>query len=55
LQGTPEENKATVQGSLSYYGIYSVDEADRTLHLYIESSSFRLSYQNRSSEYLDRH
>ncbi len=40
LQGTPEENKATVQGSLSYYGIYSVDEADRTLHLYIESSSY---------------
>jgi len=40
MQGTPEENKATVQGSLSYYGIYSVDEADRTLHLYIESSSY---------------
>ena len=40
LQGTAEENKATVQGSLSYYGMYSVDEADRVLHLYIESSSY---------------
>ena len=40
LQGTAEENKATVQGSLSYYGNYSVDEADRVLHLYIESSSW---------------
>jgi Lipocalin-like domain len=40
LQGTAEENKATVQGSLSYYGKYSVDEADRVLHLFIESSSY---------------
>ena len=39
LQGTAEENKATVQGSLSYYGKFSVDETDRVLHLYIESSS----------------
>jgi hypothetical protein len=40
LQGTAEENKATVQGSLSYYGQFSVDETDRVLHLYIESSSW---------------
>ena len=40
LQGTAEENKATVQGSLSCYGKYSVEEADRVLHLYIESSSW---------------
>jgi hypothetical protein len=40
LQGTAEENKATVQGSLSYYGKYSVEEADRVLHFYIESSSW---------------
>jgi hypothetical protein len=40
LQGTAEENKATVQGSLSYYGKFSVDETDRVLHLYIESSSW---------------
>ena len=33
LQGTAEENKATVQGSLSYYGKFSVDETDRVLHL----------------------
>ena len=40
MQGTTEENKTTVQGSLSYYGNYSVDEADRVLHLNIESSSW---------------
>ena len=40
LQGTAEENKVTVQGSLSYYGNYSVDEADCVLHLYVESSSY---------------
>jgi hypothetical protein len=40
LDGTSEENKATVQGSLSYYGKFAVDEADRVLHLYIESSSY---------------
>ena len=40
LQGTPEENRATVQGSLSYYGKYSVEETDRVLHLYIEGSSY---------------
>jgi Lipocalin-like domain len=40
LQGTAEENKATVHGSLSYYGKYSVEEADRVLHLYIQSSSW---------------
>ena len=40
LQGTAEENKATVQGSLSYYGKYLVDEPDRVLHLYVESSSY---------------
>jgi hypothetical protein len=40
LQGTAEENKATVQGSLSYYGKYSVDEPDRVIHLYVESSSY---------------
>ena len=40
MQGTPEENKATVQGSLSYYGNYYIDEEVRVLHLYIESSSW---------------
>jgi len=40
LQGTPEEDRTTVQGSLAYYGTYSIDEAGRTLHLYIEGSSY---------------
>jgi hypothetical protein len=37
-QGTPEENKAVVQGSLSYHGTYSV--ADKVLTFKIEGSSF---------------
>ncbi len=38
--GTPEENKAVVQGSITYFGTYSVDEADGTLTLHIERCSF---------------
>jgi Lipocalin-like domain len=38
--GTPEENKAVVQGSLAYFGTYSVDEAAKTLSYHIESCSF---------------
>lgn len=37
-QGTPEENKATVQGSLAYTGTYSV--TDKTLILSIEASTY---------------
>jgi Lipocalin-like domain len=37
-QGTPEENKAVVQGSLSYHGSYSV--ADKVISFKIEGSSF---------------
>jgi hypothetical protein len=37
-EGTPEENKAVVQGSLSYHGTYSV--ADKTINFKIEGSSF---------------
>jgi hypothetical protein len=40
LEGTPEENKATVQGSVCYFGTYSVNEADHTLALHIVGSSF---------------
>jgi hypothetical protein len=34
-QATPEENKAIVEGSLAYYGTYSVSDADKmiTVHL----------------------
>ena len=39
-KGTPEENAATVQGSLAYYGTYSVDEASKTLTSKVEGSTF---------------
>ena len=38
--GTPEENKAVVQGSIAYFGTYSVSEADHTLNFHIEGSTF---------------
>jgi len=37
-QGTPAENKATVAGSLAYFGTYSVSGTDVNFH--IESSTF---------------
>jgi hypothetical protein len=39
-EGTPEENKAIVQGLLCFFGTYSVNETDHILNLHIESSSF---------------
>jgi len=38
--GTPEENKAVVQGSLAYFGTYSVDERAKTATIHIEGCSF---------------
>jgi hypothetical protein len=38
LQGTPDENKAIVQGSISLYGTYTV--ADKTLVLHVESGTW---------------
>jgi hypothetical protein len=38
--GTAEENKAVVQGSITYFGTYSVNEGDGALTLHIERSSF---------------
>jgi hypothetical protein len=40
LKTTPEENKAVAHGVLSYYGTYSLSEADGVLTLNIERSSF---------------
>jgi len=40
MEGTDEENKSVVQGSISYYGTYSVDEASQTLTWNIERASF---------------
>jgi hypothetical protein len=31
--GTADENKAVAQGTISYFGTYSVDEAGKTINL----------------------
>ena len=38
--GTPEENKAVLEGSLAFFGTYSVSEADQVLTLHVEVSTF---------------
>lgn len=40
MQATPEENKATVQNTLSFFGTYSSNDADHSFTLHIEGSSF---------------
>lgn len=40
MQGTAEKNKATAQGTITYLGTYSVSEADHTIAIHIEASSF---------------
>ena len=40
VAGTPEENTAIVQGSLAYFGTYSVTEADKIISSHIESCTF---------------
>ena len=40
IEGTAEENKAVIQGSLAYFGTYSVSETDNTVTVHIESCSF---------------
>ena len=39
-QGTAEENRATADGTITYFGTYSVTEADSSIAIYIEGSSF---------------
>ena len=39
-EGTTEENKAVVQGSISYFGTYTVDEGKKTLSFHIQACSF---------------
>ena len=39
-EGTAQENKDTAQGTMTYFGTYSVNEADHTIDLHIEASSF---------------
>lgn len=38
VQGTPEENKAVIQGMIAFYGTYTV--ANKVLMLKVEGSSF---------------
>jgi hypothetical protein len=38
--GTDAENKAVAQGSLAYYGTYTVDEPNSSIVMHIEYSSF---------------
>lgn len=38
--GSPEENKATVQGVIAFYGTYTVDESDRTVTWHVERCTF---------------
>ena len=40
LSGTAEENRAVAQGVISQFGTYSINEAEGTLTLHIETSSF---------------
>jgi hypothetical protein len=40
MKSTPEEAKSIVDGSIAYYGTYSVDEASKTITLNIESTTF---------------
>src|SRR5438045_9708697 len=39
-QGTAEENRATAEGTMTYFGTYSVNEADHTIAVHVEASSF---------------
>src|SRR5262249_7837635 len=39
-QGTPEENKDIVQGSISHFGTYAVNEGDKTITFHIQTSTF---------------
>ena len=39
-EGTPEENKAVVQGMIAHFGTYSVNEAEKTITFHVAISSF---------------
>ncbi|HJU15245.1 MAG TPA: lipocalin-like domain-containing protein [Stellaceae bacterium] len=38
--GTPDENKMVIAGTLSHFGTYNVDEADRSFTFHIECSTY---------------
>jgi hypothetical protein len=39
-QGTSEENKETADGTITYFGTYSISEADSIITVHVEGSSF---------------
>jgi hypothetical protein len=39
-QGSAEENKETAGGTITYFGTYSTSEADSSIAVYVEGSSF---------------
>ena len=39
-QGTPDENKETADGTITYFGAYSTSETDSSIAIHVESSSF---------------
>ena len=40
MNGTPEENMAVVHGSIAHFGRYTVNEAEKTVTLHIETNTF---------------
>ncbi|MEO7863251.1 MAG: lipocalin-like domain-containing protein [Nitrospirales bacterium] len=40
MEGTSEEYKAVVQGSISHFGKYTINDADKTITFHIETSTF---------------
>ena len=40
VKGTAEENKATAEGTLSYFGTYTISETDKVVTYHIEGSSY---------------
>ena len=40
MSGTPKENQAIVQGSIAFFGTYSIDEATHVLTINVDGSTF---------------
>ena len=40
MQGTADENKAVVQGTIAHFGTYTVNEQDKSITFHIETSTF---------------
>jgi Lipocalin-like domain len=40
MRGTPDENNSVVQGSIAYYGTYTIEEATRVITVNVEGSTF---------------